>query len=73
MWDLIPGGRGPGRRGPGARVRSLGKAWYPVVRVFIGFDAARIEFDPGAATFHAQLLVFGRSAGSPGCGVPSGA
>jgi hypothetical protein len=24
---------------------------------FIGFDAARIEFDPGAGKFHAELLV----------------
>lgn len=38
---------------------SVYKAWYPVTRVFIGFDAARIEFDPDAGTFHAELLVPG--------------
>lgn len=38
---------------------SVYKAWFPVARVFIGFEAARIEFDPAAETFHAEMLVPG--------------
>jgi 4'-phosphopantetheinyl transferase EntD len=35
------------------------KAWYPVTRIPLGFDGARIEFDPDDGTFSAELLVPG--------------
>jgi 4'-phosphopantetheinyl transferase EntD len=38
---------------------SVYKAWYPLMRRWLGFEEAEVSFDPVAATFHARLLVPG--------------
>jgi 4'-phosphopantetheinyl transferase EntD len=35
------------------------KAWFPLARRWLGFEDAVIDFDPGAGTFAARLLVQG--------------
>ncbi|MER5948433.1 4'-phosphopantetheinyl transferase superfamily protein [Streptomyces sp. NPDC001904] len=36
---------------------SVFKAWYPLTRRELNFDEARVELDPSAGTFSAELLV----------------
>jgi 4'-phosphopantetheinyl transferase EntD len=43
---------------------SVFKAWWPLTERPLGFEQARIAFDPGRATFTAHLLVAGPSLGS---------
>jgi hypothetical protein len=50
----------------GPALRAAARAWYPVARVSIGFNTARIEFGPGAGTFHAELLGSGPFSGFTG-------
>lgn len=38
---------------------SVYKAWFPVTKRWLGFEEARLTFDPAAGTFHAELLVAG--------------
>ncbi|AKG44486.1 4'-phosphopantetheinyl transferase family protein [Streptomyces xiamenensis] len=38
---------------------SVYKAWFPLTGQWLGFEQARVTFDPGAGTFEAELLVPG--------------
>lgn len=38
---------------------SVYKAWFPLTQRWLGFEEARIEFDPGSRSFTAELLVDG--------------
>lgn len=38
---------------------SVYKAWFPLTRRWLGFGEARVDFDPGARSFTAELLVDG--------------
>jgi 4'-phosphopantetheinyl transferase EntD len=40
---------------------SVYKAWFPLAKRWLGFEDAVVEFDPGAGTFTARLLVSGPS------------
>jgi 4'-phosphopantetheinyl transferase EntD len=46
---------------------SIYKAWYPLTRRWLGFEEARLSFDPVARTFTGHILVDGsrRDGGSP--------
>ncbi len=39
---------------------SVYKAWYPLTGRWLGFEEARLTFDPAASVFRAQILVDGR-------------
>ena len=41
------------------RILFCAKAWFPLTRRWLGFEEARIDFDPGARSFTAELLVDG--------------
>ena len=38
---------------------SIYKAWFPLAGTWLGFEDARVEVDPSAGEFHAQILVDG--------------
>jgi 4'-phosphopantetheinyl transferase EntD len=38
---------------------SVYKAWFPLTQRWLGFENARVDFDPGARSFTAELLVDG--------------
>lgn len=42
---------------------SVYKAWYPLARVFLEFEQARLRFDPEGGQFTAELLVPGPTVG----------
>jgi 4'-phosphopantetheinyl transferase EntD len=44
---------------------SVYKAWFPLVRRWLGFDDATVSIDPAAGTFQARLLI------APPAGVPA--
>src|SRR5690606_5059600 len=45
---------------------SVYKAWFPLTKLWLGFEDALVTFDPIAETFSAHLLVMGpRVAGRP--------
>ncbi|GIF15017.1 4'-phosphopantetheinyl transferase family protein [Actinoplanes teichomyceticus] len=41
---------------------SVYKAWFPLTGRWLGFEEARLTFDPAAAAFHARILIDGRRA-----------
>jgi 4'-phosphopantetheinyl transferase EntD len=38
---------------------SVYKAWFPLTGRWLGFEEARLSFDPAASAFHAEILVDG--------------
>jgi 4'-phosphopantetheinyl transferase EntD len=38
---------------------SVYKAWYPLARLWLGFEDARLTIDPADGTFHATILIDG--------------
>lgn len=45
---------------------SVYKAWFPLMRTWLGFEDATVEIDPAAGTFHACILAHGNAAEAGG-------